>query len=165
MSSKTNIFGSLLLTAICTFYNGQVAAEEHTLSCKLYNASSTAGETLTQVKLDKSAQTLAASRTASFCIFDDGTVAEKQFVNVQRAVDDGASGIVRGISVYTLPNGDSITATFVGDWSSAGFVGAYEIVDGTGTFINAKGDGSFTGAESPWATSQMFDVVLNVSTP
>ncbi len=165
MSLRNVITRSAVATIAATLMAGHANADNRTLSCKLYNASSTADETITKVTLKQSAQALTASRTASFCVFEDGTVAEKQFVNVQRAVDDGANGMVLGISVYTMPNGDSITATFTGDWGNTGFVGAYKIIDGTGEFNNAKGDGSFTGAESPWPTSNLFDVVLNVTTP
>lgn len=144
--------------------SGQVFAENHTISCQLYNASDISDETTTKVDLEKSGQTLSSSRTSSFCVLDDGRVAEKHFVVNQRITDGGATGFVQGISVYTLPNGDSVTATFTGDWGSGGLVGKYEIIDGTGTYDEAKGDGTFTGAQSPWATTSMFDVVLNITT-
>lgn len=164
MSFKSILIKFFIATVMWLFVAGQVTANSLTLSCRLYNASSTAEETLTKVDLENSAQTLDATRIASFCIFDDGTVAEKQFVNVSRTTDNGATGMVLGISVYTMENGDSITATFTGDWGSQGFVGRYQIFDGTGMFSDAKGYGSFTGAKSPWSTSQVFDVVLNVTT-
>jgi len=145
--------------------SSQVFAENHTISCKLYNASDISDETATKVILKNSGQTLTSSRVGSFCVLDDGKVAEKQFVLNQRITNGGANGLLQGISVYTMPNGDSITATFTGDWSVGGLNGKYQIIDGTGTYNKAKGDGSFSGIQSPWTTTSMFDVVLNITTP
>jgi hypothetical protein len=70
-----------------------------------------------------------------------------------------------GYSVYTMDNGDSVFAKFAIDFGSNGASGVYTILGGTGNFEGATGDGSITGTQSPWATTPVVKIVLNVKTP
>ena len=64
-----------------------------------------------------------------------------------------------------MENGDSVSAEFTGDWGNNGYEGVYKILGGTGNFKGANGDGTITDAQSPWATTDVVKIVLNVKTP
>ncbi len=140
-------------------------AADQTLECKLYVANSLSDETDSTVNLEKAELTLSSSRSSGYCIFADGSVADKQFVVINRVVGDGATGSVLGFSVYTMQSGDSLSVEFTGDWGKDGFIGHYTVLGGTGSFENAAGDGSFTGTQSAWDTTGVFDVVMNLTMP
>ena len=144
---------------------GGVAADDQTLECKLYVADSLQSETASSVTLEDVGLTLSSSRQSAYCVFADGSVADKQFVVLNRVVGDGATGSVLGYSVYSLQSGGSLSVEFTGGWGNDGFIGYYTVLGGSGAFENAIGDGTFTATQSPWATTGTFDVVLNVTTP
>lgn len=150
----------LLALATSTSY-----ANDETLSCKLYIAGSLSEESRTAVELKNVGLSLDAKRQSGFCIFADGKVADKQWVDLGMAVGDGSTGSSMGYSVYTMQDGDSINTKFEGGWGANGFSGLYTIIGGTGKYEGAKGDGSITGSASPWESSGIVDIVLNVTIP
>ena len=106
----------LLLAAFMV--SGDVAAEEQTLECTLYIATSMDSDAQSGIEMKEAGLMLNSVRRSSFCVFGDGRVADKQFVMVSRAVGDGATGSSMGYSVYTMENGDSVSAQFIGDWGA-----------------------------------------------
>ncbi len=144
---------------------GPAAAAEEALKCRLYIAASMDKEARSSIELKAAKQTLGTMRRASFCVFEDGSVADKQFVFVDRAIGDGSTGSSLGYSVYTMANGDTLSAQFNGAWDSKGFHGTYSILGGSGKYKNATGDGTISGTQSPWDTAAIIDIVLNVKTP
>ncbi|MEE9320301.1 MAG: hypothetical protein V3U76_07650 [Granulosicoccus sp.] len=151
----------LPLTMVGT--GGNFLAAEQTLECQLYINSST--EDASSVSVPKAGVTLDSTRIGSFCLFADGSVADKQFVVISRAEDEGASGSGMGFSIYSFQNGDTLSLKFETTWGSNGLKGIYQVLDGTGSYAGASGDGTITGVESPWETSAIVDIVINVSTP
>lgn len=162
LSVKTCLLS--LLTAVF-MVSANVAAKEETLECTLYIAESMDSDARSSVELKDAGLMLESVRRSSVCVFGDGRVADKQFVMVTRAVADGSTGSSLGFSVYTLENGDSISAEFTGSWGSEGFKGVYTILGGTGSYGDATGDGTITGDQSPWTTTGIVQIVLNVKTP
>lgn len=161
---STGMSQSLVLSAIL-LGTGGVAADDQKLECKLYVADSLQSETASSVTLEDAGLTLSSSRQSAYCVFADGSVADKQFVMLKRAVGDGATGSVLGYSVYSMQSGGSLSVEFTGGWSNDGFTGYYKVLGGSGAFENATGDGTFKATQSSWATTGTFDVVLNVTTP
>ncbi len=149
---------SLLISSILL---GTAAVQAETLSCTLYVSTST---NLTHKISPPSANaTLLAQRYVATCHFEDGRVADKQFVGVQRVVGDGSTGTMLGYSTYSLNDKDSITLSFDGGWGSSGFNGDYTVVAGSGSFENAKGNGSFKSAKNSIPNTNVFDVTINLS--
>jgi len=140
-------------------------AGEQTINCTLYMATSMDSAVAQQVSVESAKADLVAVRRASYCLFADGKIADKQFVVINRTEDGGSVGSAKGFSIYTMDNGDSLSTEFIGDWNKGPFKGVYTILGGTGAFANAKGDGTITGSKSPWATSGVLEIVLNVKTP
>lgn len=144
---------------------GNVSANEETLECTLYSGESMTSEVMSSVEIKDADLMLESNRVSALRVFEDGRVADKQYVVISRGVGDGSTGTNMGYSVYTMENGASLSAQFTGEWGSDGFNGVYMIMGGTGNFEGAIGDGTVTGAESPWATTGIVDIVLNVKTP
>ncbi|MEE9322149.1 MAG: hypothetical protein V3U76_17055 [Granulosicoccus sp.] len=142
---------------------GDATAADEVLKCRLYIAASM--DIVATIELKDTEQVLNSMRRGSYCLFEDGSVADKQFVLSNRVLGDGATGAYSGFSVYTLENGDSISAQFTGAWDDKGNHGIYAILGGTGSYKDASGDGTITGAKSPWNTADIVDIVLNVTTP
>lgn len=142
-----------------------IHAADQLIECKLYVANSLSAETDSTVNLEKVGLSLTSSRNSAYCVFADGSVADKQFVVINRVPGDGSTGSVLGFSVYTMESGDSVSVEFTGGWGQDGFKGLYTVLGGTGAFENAKGEGSFTGTQSAWDTTGVFDVVINLTTP
>jgi len=137
------------------------SAQAETLSCKLYVSTST---NLTHKVSPPSAKTtLLAQRYVGTCHFEDGRVADKQFVGVQRAIGDGSTGKMLGYSTYSLTDKDSITLSFDGGWGSSGFNGDYTVVSGSGSYENAKGGGSFKSAKNSLPNLNVFDVTIELA--
>lgn len=154
-----------LVIPVMLFASSGVAADERTLECKLYIADTQQSETISSVTLEDAGLTLSSSRHSGYCVFADGSVADKQFVEISRAVGDGATGSVLGYSVYSMQSGGSLLAEFTGEWNNGGFIGQYSVLGGSGPFENATGDGTVTATQSPWATTGTYDVVFNINTP
>lgn len=144
---------------------GHASAADTTLQCTLYIAQSMDSSASHAIDLEHASQRLQTIRRAGYCVFDDGRIADKQFVMTIRALEGGKRGTNQGYSVYTLDNGDSISVAFSGSWGDAPYQGTYNILGGTGAYTNATGDGTLSGTKSPWKTSNVVNVVLNVSTP
>lgn len=144
---------------------GHAAAAEETLECTLYIATSMDPVSSHEIALENAGATLDSGRRSGFCVFADGSVADKQWVSISHSTEGGASGIGRGYSVYTLQSGDSVSAEFQVGWGQDGLQGTYNILGGTGKFQDASGDGTITGMQSPWKTSAVVGIVLNVKTP
>ncbi len=131
----------------------------------LYIAESMDSDAQSSIVMKGAGLMLQSVRRSSVCVFDDGRVADKQFVMINRAVGDGSTGSSMGYSVYTMENGDSVSVEFTGNWGSDGFKGVYTVLDGTGKFKGATGDGTITGIQSPWTTTGVVKILLNVKTP
>jgi len=159
------LVGSLSLIVCFALGATNLQAADQKLECKLYVANNLSDETNSTVSLEKVGLTMTSSRNSGYCVFPDGSVADKQFVVINRVPGDGATGSVLGYSVYTMENGNSVSVEFTGGWGEKGFIGNYNVLGGTGDFENAKGDGSFTGAQSAWDTTGVFDVVVNLTMP
>jgi len=153
---------TLPLALACTT---SLFAGEQTLNCTLYMATSMDSAAAHQVSVESAKADLTAVRRASYCVFADGKIADKQFVVINRSEDGGSVGSAKGFSIYTMDNGDSLSTEFTGGWNKGPFEGIYTILGGTGAFADAKGDGTITGSKSPWATSGVLEIVLNVITP
>ena len=151
--AKSSLIISTLLGA------GLVQAE--TLSCKLYVSTST---NLThKISPPSAGSTLLAQRYVGTCHFEDGRIASKQFVGVQRVIGDGSTGTMLGYSTYSLNDKDSISLSFNGGWGSSGFNGDYTVVSGSGSYENAKGSGSFKSAKNSLPNLNVFDVEINLA--
>ena len=161
--TKSGLFA--LATISLAMSTGVAVAKEETLECTLYMADSMDSETQSSVELKDAGLMLNTIRHSSVCLFRDGRVADKQFVTIARVVGDGSTGSTLGFSVYTMENGDSISAEFTGAWGSEGFKGVYNILGGTGSYGSATGDGTITGVESPWTNTGIVEILLNVQTP
>ncbi|MEE9321464.1 MAG: hypothetical protein V3U76_13520 [Granulosicoccus sp.] len=153
----------LMLPLTMVGAGGNLLAAEQTLECRLYMDLST--EDASSVSLPKADVTLTSYRRAAYCIFEDGSVVDKQFILVSRAEGEAASGSGMGFSVYSFENGDTLSMKFETSWDSNGLKGNYQVLDGTGGYAGASGDGTITGGKSPWETSAIVDIVINVSTP
>ncbi len=142
---------------------GDALAGEETLECRLYMGRAT--EVTDRVEPTFSPVSLGTLRRSAACVFADGRVAEKQFVEISADRNGGATGITVGYSVYGFENGDTLMARFEGGWGAGGYSGEYEILSGTGRFEGASGDGTVTGVASEWKTTEVADIVLNVTLP
>ncbi len=109
--------------------------------------------------------TLVSANDGGFCIFEDGSIAETQFVRAGRVLNNGAIGHLLGFIIFSFESNDSLTLSFMGGWSDAGFSGKYQVEDGMGQFKNATGTGTFLGTDSPWKSTGQFNVEINVKTP
>ena len=150
---------------VAMMISGSVVAKDETLECMLYIAQSMDSDAKSSVAIKSAGLMLSSVRRGSVCVFGDGSVADKQFVLVNRIIGDGSTGSSMGYSVYTMDNGDSLSVEFTGKWGSEGYKGAYTILGGTGSYEGATGDGSITGTKSPWPTTGVVKIVLNVKTP
>ena len=101
-----------------------------------------------------------SARSAGVAVFDDGRIANKEFVGI---VDNaGATGTWSGYSIYTFLSGDSIKLKYAGAWGADGNAGDYEILSGTGAYEGVSGTGRLVGAKNPWENANLFDVTLNI---
>ena len=156
---------SVYVTTIALGIPVITTADQVTLECKLYIASDLSSTTISGMELKNAALNLESLRQAGFCLFADGKIAEKQWVSANSHAADGSHGTLLGISVYTLENGDAIHAKYEGSYSSTGLKGDYVILGGVGKYEGAKGSGTITGTQSPWETSSVVQIRLDVTTP
>jgi len=162
--STRKLFFLTLIPAMLTG-TGNAMAQDEALTCKLYITATMDSEASSNINMEAAGFSMVTTRRAGFCLFPDGRIADKQFVFISREIGDGSTGSSLGYSVYTLENGDTLTAEFSGAWDSNGFKGTYNILNGTGRFRGAGGDGTIAGTQSPWETTEVLDIVLNVQTP
>lgn len=99
--------------------------------------------------------------TIGIAIFDDDTIAEKQYIFAQNNRE--SDGSLSGFSLYTFPNGDALLMEFEASWTEDGLTGNYlRVVEGTGRFSGASGDGTFHGVAGPWYETIMADFKLRL---
>ena len=161
----TRSIGVLAKSLLALFIGGVAVAGEEKLECKLYIAESMDSSAMEMVAVESAGESLRSLRRAAYCVFSDGTIADKQFVMINRIMDGGKSGDGIGFSIYTMANGDSISAQFTGAGGEGPFNGIYEILGGTGEYKGATGDGTISSIDSPWKTTGIVDIVMNVATP
>ena len=142
---------------------GGAIAEERSLECRLYMAEAT--EESSAYEAESAGRMLGTFRRSSVCVFADGSVADKQFVNAYSAAADGASGTDHGFSVYTFEDGDTLTLAYGGGWDEDGYRSEYEVLAGTGAYEGASGTGTITGVQSPWTGTSIVDVTIDVTMP
>jgi len=159
MMQCNTMFGMTLATLVSI--SGTALAVDTEMRCRLYMSSST--QALAQHNSESGGVQLNAIRRGGVCLFEDGRVADKQFVMAQRIVDDGADGLMSGYSVYTFENGDALTMKFDGRWNSEGLSGDYVVMYGTGEWEGVNGTGGFVGVQSPWPGTDIIDVTFNVT--
>ncbi|MDC0435418.1 hypothetical protein OAM69_07265 [bacterium] len=140
---------------------GVAAAAEQQLECKLYIAESL--DHANSYSVDSTESTILGLRRGGVCVFTDGSVADKQFVMGINSREDGAAGDAVGISVYTFESGDSLTLNFIGGWDKGPFSGDYTVLRGTGVYEKATGTGTISGADSPWGSTAIVDIKLNLT--
>lgn len=99
--------------------------------------------------------------TIGVAIFEDNTIAEKQYVFSQNNREN--DGNILGFSVYTFPDGDTLLMEFEAAWTEEGLSGTYlGVVAGTGRFSGASGGGTFTGVAGPWYETILTDFTMNL---
>ena len=140
---------------------GAAIAAEQKLECKLYIAESL--DHANTYSVDSTESTILGLRRGGVCIFADGSVADKQFVMGINSRQDGSAGDAVGISVYTFESGDSLTLNFTGGWNKGPFSGDYTVLRGTGVYEGASGSGTISGVDSPWSSTGIVDIKLNLT--
>ena len=151
---KVVIF-TFVLTVILPI--GSTAAEEETLKFRLITRLVNG----TFVDAPVEGHSVGAGQYAGVAVFEDGRLADKQFVlNMD---DRGAEGSYSGYSTYTFLNGDTLTLKFTGGWGPDRNGGDYEVVSGTGAYEGATGTGRFDAVEEPWEKASLYDVTINVT--
>lgn len=163
--SKLKMVSLAFLALVGTVIAPGISAGEQRLECTLYIAESMDSAAGHSVNVEKAGTMLGTLRRAAYCVFKDGRIADKQFVMVNLVQDGGNVGAAKGFSIYTMENGDSVSAEFTGGWDKGPFAGTYVILGGTGEFTDASGDGSINAESSPWDTTGVVKIVLNVKTP
>ena len=99
--------------------------------------------------------------TIGLAVFDDGTIAEKQYVFSQNNRE--TDGNLSGFTFYIFENGDYLLMEFEAAWNENGFSGEYtKIIEGTGRFSGVTGGGTFIGVEGPWYETILTDFTLNL---
>lgn len=146
------------LSIVC----GVASAGEQTLECKLYIAQSL--DHISTYTVESANSTLESMRRGGLCVFADGSIADKQFVISTNVREDGSAGDSVGVSVYTLESGDSLTLSFSGGWDKGPFTGEYAVMSGTGAFQGATGTGTINGVDSPWKSTSVVDIRIEVMT-
>lgn len=136
---------------------GSAAAQEETLKFRLVTRMINA----TFVEAPVEGHSLGAGQWAGVAIFEDGRLADKQFVMTMD--NGGAEGSYSGYSIYTFQNGDTLTLKFTGGWGADRDGGDYEVVSGTGAYEGATGTGRFDAIEEPWDRANLYDVTINVT--
>lgn len=108
-------------------------------------------------------QMLAMSTNFGVAVFEDGRIAEKEFV-VQSDGTPAASQFI-GYSTYTFTNGDSLTFRFTGGWGKDGVGGDYELLSATGAYEGATGTGRFDGIDAAWKDTDLYRGVFKLDVP
>ena len=136
---------------------GSVAAQEETLKGRLIT------RTISATFIDApgvEGSSVGAGHYAGVAVFEDGRLAEKQFV---LSMDNrGAEGSYNGYATYTFQNGDALTLKFTGGWGPNGAGGDYEVLSGTGAYKGATGTGRFDAVEEPWEKTNLWDLEFRV---
>lgn len=134
-----------------------VAAEEEALKFRLITR--TVNSTFVDAP-DAEGRKLGVSQNAGVAIFEDGRIADKQFVFTMD--NRGAEGDYAGYSTYTFRTGDSLTLSFEGGWGPDGAGGDYKVLSGTGAYEGASGRGRFDPVKEPWKNASLWDVKIKV---
>lgn len=152
------IFGISLFLLATVLPLSQAMAEEQTLKFRLITRSVNSTNLETPVE----GRSLSLSQAAGVAVFEDGRLADKQFV--VHTDNAGADGSYAGYSTYTFQNGDSLTLSFTGGWGAGGNGGGdYTVVSGTGAYEGATGTGRFDPVKNPWENANLFDGVFNLT--
>ena len=135
---------------------GTVVAAEETLTFRLIV------RTIDRTAFDAPVEgrNISVSQSAGVAIFEDGRLADKQFVGLVDSA--GAEGTYSGYSIYTFLNGDTLTLKYTGGWGADGEVGHYEVLSGTGAYEGASGEGRFVPVDNPWDKASLYDVTINI---
>ncbi len=150
--SLSGLAGLILLLG-----TGTVAAEEETLKFRLVTRM-LSGTSYDAPNIE--GRSVHAGKYAGVAVFDDGRIANKEFVF---SMDNrGAEGSYTGYSTYTFVNGDSFTLSFTGGWGADRNGGDYVIVSGTGAYEGATGSGTFDAAEAPWEGANLWDASITI---
>jgi len=136
---------------------GSVAAQAETLQGRLIT------RTISATFMDApgvEGSSVGAGHYAGVAVFEDGRLADKQFVlNMDNR---GAEGSYSGYATYTFQNGDALTMKFTGGWQPDGGGGDYEILSGTGAYKGATGTGRFEAVNEPWEKANLWDLTIRV---
>lgn len=147
-----------LMTSLLFFIVvGGVAAEEETLKFRLITRQiSTQFIDAANVEGVK----VGSGKFAGVAVFDDGRLADKQFV---LSMDNrGDTGSYAGYSTYIFQTGDTLTLSFEGGWDENRSGGDYTILSGTGVYEGATGTGRFDAMKNPWENASLYDVTIQV---
>lgn len=148
----------LIALIVSVLMIGSVAAQEETLKGRLIT------RMISATFVDApgvEGRSVGAGQYAGIAVFEDGRLADKQFVlNMD---DRGAEGSYGGYSTYTFQNGDTLTLKFTGGWGPDGEGGDYEVLSGTGAYKGATGAGRFDAVEAPWEKANLYDLTIKVT--
>lgn len=137
---------------------GSAAAQEETLKGRLIT------RMISAIFVDApgvEGRSVGGGQYAGIAIFEDGRLADKQFVlNMD---NDGAEGSYDGYATYTFQNGDALTLKFSEGWGPDGQGGDYEVLSGTGAYKGATGTGRFDAVQDPWEKATLYDLTIKVT--
>lgn len=148
----------LIALIVSVLMIGSVAAQEETLKGRLIT------RMISATFVDApgvEGRSVGAGQYAGIAIFEDGRLADKQFVlNMDNG---GAEGNYNGYATYTFQNGDALTLKFTGGWGPDGEGGDYEVLSGTGAYKGATGTGRFDAVKDPWKKATLYDLTIKVT--
>ena len=148
----------LIALIVSVLMIGNVAAQEETLKGRLITRM-ISGTFVDAPGVE--GRSVGGGQYAGIAIFEDGRLADKQFVlNMDNG---GAQGSYNGYATYTFQNGDALTLKFTGGWGPDGEGGDYEVLSGTGAYKGATGTGRFDAVKDPWKKATLYDLTLKVT--
>jgi hypothetical protein len=147
----------LIALAVSVLMIGNVAAQDETLNGRLIT------RIVNATFVDApgvEGRSVGGGQYAGIAVFDDGRLADKQFVLLMD--NGGAEGSYSGYATYTFQNGDALTLRFTGGWDPDGQSGDYEVLSGTGAYEGATGTGRFVAVKDPWKKATLYDLTINI---